>query len=77
MILPKEEGELFVEEAQNQNLHLNRLTRVFGSPDAPEKRWLLEFSFIQKSYLEAALIVRDGNANRSEAYKMLTKDFYL
>lgn len=77
VILPKEEGELFIKEAQSQDLHLNRLTRIFGSPQAPEKRWLLGFSFENHSLLENTIMVRNENGNRSDDYKILTKDFYL
>lgn len=77
VVLPKEEGAEFVDEAQNHQLYVSRLTRVFGSPEAPEKRWLLEFSFKQTTIIEDRLTIRDTDGQRSEAYKNLTKDFYL
>lgn len=77
LVLPKEEGELFTKQAKLQSLCLNRLTRVFGSPNAPEKRWLLEFSFENLPIQENQITIRDKNENRSEEYQILTKDFYL
>ncbi|WP_417602104.1 tRNA1(Val) (adenine(37)-N6)-methyltransferase [Owenweeksia hongkongensis] len=77
VILPKEEGELFIKEAQRQGLYLIRLTRIFGSPNAPEKRWLLELSFENLSIQENHLTIRDESGSRSEEYQILTKDFYL
>lgn len=77
VVLPKEEGEHLIEEALKKKLFPSKLTRVFGAPNAPEKRWLIEFSFENTPRTEDTLMVRNENGDRSEGYKTLTKDFYL
>ena len=77
VVLPKEEGEHFIEKALKKEIFASKLTRVFGAPNAPEKRWLIEFSFKNTPRTEDTLMVRNENGDRSEAYKTLTKDFYL
>lgn len=77
VILPNEEGEQFEKEAHNLGLNLNKLTKVLGSPSAPVKRWLLEFSFSTSQVETDEITVRDEEGNRSLAYQKLTQDFYL
>lgn len=77
VILPNEEGEQFEKEAHNLGLYLNKLTKVSGSPSAPVKRWLMEFSFGTSQVETDDITVRDEEGNRSLAYQKLTQDFYL
>lgn len=77
VILPDEEGEQFEKESNKQGLFLNRLAKVSGSPSAPIKRWLMELSCLPMAKIEESLTVRDNEGQRSEAYKEITKDFYL
>ena len=77
VILPNEEGEQFEKEAHNLGLNLNKLTKVLGSPSAPVKRWLLEFSFSTSQVETDEITLRDDEGNRSLAYQKLTQDFYL
>ena len=77
VILPNEEGEHFEQEAKEQGLNLNRLTKVFGSPTSPAKRWLMEFSFNAGNKVVGEITIRDEEGNRSLVYKKITQDFYL
>ena len=77
VILPNEEGEQFEKEASLLGLHLNKLTKVLGSPSAPIKRWLMEFSFNASQTETDEITIRDTESNRSSDYKKLTQDFYV
>jgi tRNA1Val (adenine37-N6)-methyltransferase len=79
LILPKQEAESFVTSAKQHNLFLTKLLRVRTKPNADtEKRHLMQFEFKEKGYSEATLIVEnEKHFDYTEAYKSLTKDYYL
>ena len=79
MILPKEEGIEFLKTCSENPipLHPHLHTRVYGSPSAPEKRWLLELGFEKNECRIDSLMLRDEQGNFSSHYRELTKDFYL
>lgn len=79
VILPKEEGTEFLKTCSENPipLHPHFHTRVYGSPSAPEKRWLLELGFKKNECRTDSLMLRDQQGSFSGHYRELTKDFYL
>lgn len=78
VILPTKESELFRDMAEQHKLYLTRLTRVVTRTDKPEKRWLMRFEFTRKSFSEDSIIIEaDERHSYTDAYKELTKEYYL
>jgi tRNA1Val (adenine37-N6)-methyltransferase len=78
VILPSKEGEVFRDIAESKGLFLNKLLRVRSRLDKPEKRYLMRFERTRKSFSEDSLIIEeDERHSYSDAYKELTKDYYL
>lgn len=78
MILPADEGEKFISTAQASEIFCIRKTIVYSKPDRPPIRLLLEFSKLHMEMHFGELIIENnGPHNYTEAYKSLTKDFYL
>ena len=78
VILPTKESELFRDMAEQHKLFLTKLTRVVTRTDKPEKRWLMRFEFTRKSFSEDSIIIEaDERHSYTDAYKELTKDYYL
>lgn len=77
LILPVEEGKIFIDLAQNFGLNLSRQCDVFSKEGKQQERLLLEFSYrvtrIQRSYLT----IMNNEGEWTKAYQSLTKDFYL
>lgn len=77
VIIPRVEETTFVETAKEFGLYPLKITRVKGTPDTPEKRSLLLFSYKQPPYLEDVLVIETKRHDYTEEYITLTKDFYL
>ncbi len=81
LILPPREAEQVRVLALAKGLHLQRLTRVKTTPEKAEKRWLMQFGYVAKPQVsDSTLVIELDNANAqhySEAYKELTRDYYL
>lgn len=81
LILPKKEGEDFIESARCHALHLTVKTSVRPKPSKPIERLLLRFSNIEpnEEVLENELIIEEDNTTRiyTKTFTELTKDFYL
>ncbi|MDF2436104.1 MAG: methyltransferase [Bacteroidota bacterium] len=78
VILPTKESEQFRDLAEENKLFLTKLTRVITRTDKPEKRWLMRFEFTRKSFSEDSIIIEeDQRHSYTEAYKELTKEYYL
>ena len=77
VIIPYKEEGSFVDMSSQQGLLLNRVCRVKGTPEAEIKRSLLEFSLEEKELVEEELIIEISRHNYTDAYKELTRDFYL
>ncbi|MCW3086044.1 MAG: tRNA1(Val) ((37)-N6)-methyltransferase [Bacteroidetes bacterium] len=78
VILPTKESEQFRDIAEEHKLFLTKLTRVVTRTDKPEKRWLMRFEFTRKSFSEDSIIIEaDERHSYTDAYKELTKDYYL
>jgi tRNA1Val (adenine37-N6)-methyltransferase len=78
VILPTKESEQFRDLAEEHKLFLTKLTRVVTRTDKPEKRWLMRFEFTRKTFSEDSIIIEeDERHSYTDAYKELTKDYYL
>ncbi len=78
IILPYLEGAMFILKASEKELFCNRQTKVLPKPNHEPKRLLLEFTKKKKPLIEQEIIIELNKRHEySEAYKNLTKDFYL
>ncbi|MEJ2584131.1 MAG: methyltransferase [Robiginitalea sp.] len=77
LILPHREEESFVSLAQKFRLYPNRITRVKGTAQSPVKRSLMELSFRKTTPEEDDLTLEVRRNEYTEAYRELTRDFYL
>lgn len=78
LILPYLEGNMFILKAAENNLFCVRQTKVLPNPGKQPKRLLLEFKKIKMPLVEQEIIIELSKRHEySEAYKNLTKDFYL
>ncbi|NOQ28027.1 MAG: methyltransferase [Bacteroidales bacterium] len=78
IVLPYLEGALFVLKAAENGLYCVRQTKVLPKPDRAPKRLMLEFMKEKMPLVEQELIIELNKRHEySEAYKNLTKDFYL
>lgn len=78
LVLPKNEGEVFISIANERQLFLNRICYVYGNKNVECKRLLLSFSRHKKALKEEDLIIENQKRHDyTEDYKILTKDFYL
>ena len=82
LILPAESEAEIIALARTEGLSLVRVTRVYSKLSKPARRVLLQFarSASQEGELtpiEDQLVLEDDHGGRSEAYRELTKDFYL
>lgn len=78
LILPYVEGNLFIAKAAEKGLFCVRQTNVLPKPKRKPKRLLLEFQRIKKHFIQDHLVVELNKRHEySEAYKNLTRDFYL
>lgn len=78
LILPVEEGEKFILMAHAAGIYCSRKTQVHSKPNRDAIRLLLEFSKSKEELNTGNLILEnEGQHNYTEAYKALTKDFYL
>ena len=79
VILPAWEEESIMAETEKRGLSLRRVMRVQGRVDKPVKRLLLSFqkSTEKQIVAEESLVLEEGVNSRTEAYSLLTKDYYL
>ncbi len=81
LILPAEAEAEVRQLAAAENLFLTHVTRVYSKENKKAKRVLLTFQLkigdFRFDILEDSLVLEDENGGRSEAYRQLTKDFYL
>ena len=77
LILPHREEASFVSLARKFRLFPSRITRVRGTAQSPVKRSLLEFSFREVPPREDLLTLEVDRNQYTEAYRELTRDFYL
>lgn len=76
-IIPFEEETSFLAIASENNLFLNRITRVKGTENSKIKRSLLQLSFQKETPLLDELIIEKERHVYTEKYIELVKEFYL
>jgi tRNA1Val (adenine37-N6)-methyltransferase len=80
IIIPSDNYSEAMEEANQHGFSMKRLCRVYPKPQKPEKRIMAEFlkGPAKTGPMDESLIIEEeGRHQYSEAYKALTKDFYL
>jgi tRNA1Val (adenine37-N6)-methyltransferase len=78
IIHPADSLEVLCSNAAINNLFLNRLTKVFPTPQKSSIRVLCEFSFFNKKLTEDEITIEEyGRHKYSKEFISLTKDFYL
>jgi tRNA1Val (adenine37-N6)-methyltransferase len=77
LIIPYNRLQELTSIARNMDLYPARITLVKGRADLPPKRALIELLHEPVSILEDELIIEVERHQYTNAYKSLTKDFYL
>lgn len=79
LILPTLEAEKFRVLAEKKGFFLSKLLRVKSKADKENaKRHVMQFEFIPTEFSEETLIIENSERHDyTEAYKQLTKDYYL
>jgi tRNA1Val (adenine37-N6)-methyltransferase len=81
LVLPIEAEQQIIAQAQVYGLFPTHITHVYPKPGKAAKRLLIAFSPLplasRLSPIANSLTLESENAPRSEAYKELTKEFYL
>jgi tRNA1Val (adenine37-N6)-methyltransferase len=77
LILPYTESKGFIAEALTVSYHCNRMLKIKPAPLKKVNRVVMEFSRIDQISEEYELIIRNEDSTFSDAYKKLTKDYYL
>jgi len=78
LIIPAHKEAEASDLAHEHHFSCRRLTRVRPTPGKPVNRMLLEFSSARETCVEEELTIEmEGRHLYSEAYKALTKEFYL
>ncbi len=77
IILPPTEGELFVDLASKHNLHLVRKCVFRTREEKKPERWMMEFRTTPALVEEESLTLYLHGEVWTDAYKALTRDFYL
>jgi tRNA1Val (adenine37-N6)-methyltransferase len=78
LILPFEEGTLFIAEAIDYGLYCNSIIKIKPDPGGRVIRMIMKFEATKKPVHEKFLTIETGTRhNYTAEYKELTKDFYL
>mgnify|MGYP002781162827 CR=1 FL=1 len=79
LILPTKEAAIFREKATAKGLYLSKLLRIRTHMEKDsEKRHIMQFEFKESEFSESTLVIgEDKNRSYTQAYKDLTKDYYL
>ncbi|EEY46118.1 tRNA1(Val) (adenine(37)-N6)-methyltransferase [Vibrio mimicus] len=75
-ILPKTEGDQFIALAEQAGLYLGRYCQVQPTSAKPVHRLLFELHLSPCTVKHSALVIRETDSY-SEAFRQLTRDFYL
>lgn len=77
LILPFDQQEILLDIAFSYQLYPNRRTDVIPQPEAAPKRLLIELSAQKTDFTPDSLIIEEARHQYTQAYKTLTRDFYL
>lgn len=79
-IFPYQESGIFIAKAAAAGLYCNRMLEIYALPDKPVKRIAAEFSLhrSESGARRERLVIHDPRTrDYTEAYRRLTRDFYL
>lgn len=79
-IFPYRESGIFIAKAADRGLFVRRLLEIQGAPRKPIKRVAIECALSRASreaIVRERLCIEDGRGAFTEAYRLLTRDFYL
>jgi len=78
LILPYEEGRVFISLAEKFDFYSNDILNIKPNPDSEIKRLIICFSRKEKHFSERFLTIENGKRHDfTEEYIAITKDFYL
>jgi len=77
VIIPFKEEQSFVEMANQQKMHLQKVCHVKGNTTSAIKRSMLTFSFKQQEVITEELTIEISRHQYTKEYINLTKEFYL
>lgn len=77
IIVPTTQEETIMDLARQIRLFPFEMLRIKGNPNAPIKRSIVQFSYVQMPIVEKDLTIEVGRHEFTQAYIDLTKDFYL
>lgn len=79
-IFPYRESGVFIAKAAARGLYVRRMLEIHGAPHKPVKRVAAEFSPLRPErggIVRETLCIEDGKGNFTDAYRDLTREFYL
>ncbi len=79
-IFPYRESGIFIAKAADRGLFVRRLLEISGAPRKPVKRVAVECALSRaprEAIVREKLCIEDGRGTFTEAYRLLTRDFYL
>lgn len=78
VILPRKEAQNFRETAAAPDigLKLHHCTRIYGTPNAEDKRWLLQLGTEDRQVEEMDFTFRKKDGSYTEGYRELTREFH-
>ena len=77
-ILPPGEAKKIIEIARMKRLFLNHIVKLSPSIRKPSHRLMMKFSRTRRKIVEERMVINaPGSREYSDAYKSLTKEFYL
>jgi len=77
LILPKTEGELFIQMALENKYYLKRKILIYPKKSKPANRIIFDLCLYQTITKFNSLVIRNENNEYTQQYRELTKDFYL
>lgn len=78
LIIPSQESKLCLNLAKTLHLYAQRQLLIKPTPRQEAKRTLICFGYTEQKIIEEEIVIEDkGRHQYSDAYKNLTKDFYL
>lgn len=77
VILPREEGNSFIQLAAKSYLFCNQKVAIKYKQSKPIERYLLEFSFTSNNRIEYELLLSNEEGNWTETYRKIVAPFYL
>jgi tRNA1Val (adenine37-N6)-methyltransferase len=77
VILPYQQSRTFMLEALSMEIYCNRILYIKPSPQKNFNRVIMEMTRNRHKSEETELTIRNEDRNFSEAYRLLTRDYYL